>query len=195
MERRTDPYNLGHWSYSLLRGKGKKRILIVTGYRVSTDLSGPMTATMQQYRKISTSARSQGNTNRPRPHRQFILDLQAWLEEKINAGMEIILSIDSNEEFKPSAGTITPLSYQEDTHISHPTHDGTITTLCKSCSLIDPFTILPTHSSPPPTYIRGKSRLDYIFISLSLFPAVTQAGILPSNTIFFGEHRPCYLDF
>jgi len=47
----------------------------------------------------------------------MIIDLQAWLEEKVKTGSDIILAIDANEEYKSSKGTITPLSYNAGNHI------------------------------------------------------------------------------
>jgi len=35
------------------------------------------------------------------PHRQFILDLQAWLQNLIQEGHEIILALDANESYNP----------------------------------------------------------------------------------------------
>jgi len=58
-----------------------------------------------------------------------------------------------------------------------------------------PSTKLHTYSAPPPNYIKGKSWLDYILISHSILPSIIQAGILPYNSIFLGDHRPCFLDF
>ena len=60
---------------------------------------------------------------------------------------------------------------------------------------MDPHTLLHTETPPPPTYIRGNSRLDFFFISKSLLHSVERAGILPYNSVFEGNHRPCYLDF
>jgi hypothetical protein len=37
---------------------------------------------------------------------------------------------------------------------------------------VDPHTKLHTEIPPPPTYIRGNSRLDYIFISQTLLQSV-----------------------
>jgi exonuclease III len=154
-----------------------------------------MTATMQQFRKISRSKKDQSITDRPRPQRQMILDLQAWLESKVKEGNKVILSIDANEEYKPSEGQISSLPYRDGNHIINSTHDGTISTLCHSCGLVDPHTLLHTETPPPPTYIRGNSRLDFFFISKSLLHSVERAGILPYNSVFEGDHRPCFLDF
>jgi hypothetical protein len=195
IEKGTDPYGLGRWSHVTLGGRRSKRILIVTAYRVSCELAGPMTATMQQFCNISRAQKNQPTTDRPRPQHQMIMDLQAWLEAEVNTGYKIILSIDANEEYKPGKGNIIPLSYKEGNHIINSNHDGTISTLCHSCGLVDPHTTLQTDLPPPPTYIRGNSRLDYIFISQTLLHSVERAGILPYNSVFEGDHRPCYLDF
>jgi hypothetical protein len=192
MEKGTDPYGLGCWSYFTMRGKSGGKITIITAYRVSTNLAGPMTSTMQEFRKISIMSVKKNNQDRPQPQCQFILDLQAWLEKPTRDGCDIIVALDANEEYQGTGGDITPLEYNDGNHIKHTSHDGTITTLCKTCSLVDPFTYLHTHSAPPPTYIRGKSRLDYIFVSSSIIHTVEGAGIL---TTFLGDHCPCFLDF
>jgi len=113
----------------------------------------------------------------------------------VKEGNEVILSIDANEEYKPSEGQISSLSYRDGNYIINSTHDGTISTLCHSCGLVDPHKLLHTETPPPPAYIRGNSRLDFIFISKSLLHSVERAGILPYNSVFEGDHRPCYLDF
>jgi len=194
-EKGSDPFNLGRWSYLILRGKGTKRIVIITAYRVSADLAGPMTATMQQYRKISKVNREDNRVSRPLPRHQFILDLQAWLETLVSKEYLIIMALDANDDYYPNAGSITPLTYTAGKHVQNAKRDGTLATLCKTCGLVDPFTNIHTHSPPPSTYMRGSSRLDYVFISWGLLSAVERAGILPYNSIFFGDHRPCFLDF
>jgi hypothetical protein len=154
-----------------------------------------MTATMQKYRRISKSNRDTNDTTRPIPRCQFILDLQAWLDTFIIKNYSIILAMDANEEYKSQDGSITPLTYKDGQHIKHPKHDGHLATLCKSCGLVDPFTIIHTHSAPPPMYIRGSSRLDYTFVTASLIQNIERAGIFPYNSVFFGDHRPCFVDF
>ena len=164
-EKGTDTFNLGRWSYLILRGKGTKWIVIITAYRVSADLAGPMTATMQQYRKISKVNREDNRVSRPLPRHQFILDLQAWLETLVSKEYLIIMALDANDDYYPNAGSITPLTYTAGKHVQNAKRDGTLATLCKTCGLVDPFTNIHTHSPPPSTYMRGSSRLDYVFIS------------------------------
>jgi hypothetical protein len=43
-------------------------------------------------------------------------------------------------------------------------------------------------------YNRGKKHIDLILASTSLLPAVTRSGTLPYNSIFQGDHCPCYID-
>jgi hypothetical protein len=44
-------------------------------------------------------------------------------------------------------------------------------------------------------YIRGRKRLDGIFISSQLLSAVRSSGVLPYHSIFLSDYRPCYVDF
>jgi hypothetical protein len=112
------PCGLGRWSFLTLRGKNDRKITIVTAYRVSTDLAGPMTSTMQQYRKISLMTITEKYTVRPQPRWQVILDLQAWLEKIQSDNYEIILALDANEEFHDENGSITPFHCIEGNHVN-----------------------------------------------------------------------------
>jgi hypothetical protein len=155
--------------------------------------AGAKTAYMQQYRGISAKLRSSTNQSTPNPPRQFILDLQAWLEHLIVEGHQLIVSMDSNEDVLSSPGLFTPLTYNPDTITSCAQHDGRLATLLKTCGLLDILTVHHTED-PPPTYNRGRKRLDYIFISNTLTPAVLRSGILPFYSLFLSDHRPCYID-
>ncbi len=74
-----DPYGLGQLSYATLRGKGATKISIITAYN-ATPSPGECTYYHQQMRILSRLHREQHILAPPDPHRQFILDLQAWLE-------------------------------------------------------------------------------------------------------------------
>ncbi len=192
----SDPLGLGRWSFIVLRGKQDTNICIVTAYRVCNDkYTGPKTAYQQQRRHLSSLFRKQGKVINPDPHRQFILDLQAWIEFKQAEGMQIILTLDNNEELSPNIGQLEPSST---TLLSSPiinvSHDGTLETLIRSTGLVDILRHQHPSKAYPPTYNRGKKRIDYILVSSSLLSAVTRSGILPYNAIFQGDHRPCFID-
>lgn len=198
IERGVDPYNLGRWTYFTLRGQNGIKILMVTAYRVCTQTVssvGPNISTAQQYRNLSQQFRQADLTHDPKPQHQFIADLQAWLESKIASGYSIILSIDANEGLQDKTGNYTPLHFTLDQPIPTKGHDGSLSTLLHTCGLIDPLTIQHTEHSPPPTYNRGKDRIDYTFVSANLLPSVQRTGIFPYDHIFISDHRPCYIDF
>jgi hypothetical protein len=96
IEKGTDPFGLGRWTYIVLRGKGASKILLVSAYRVfqqSISTAGETTAMMQQFRSLSKKFRKVEMGVDPKPRMQFIIDLQAWLEEKTRNGYSIILAL------------------------------------------------------------------------------------------------------
>lgn len=197
IERGVDPFGLGRWTYMTLRGKNGIKILIVTAYRVcpqSISSIGPQTSTAQQHRLLSKSFREANRVEDPKPRLQFIVDLQSWLEHKISLNYSIILSIDANEGLQNKKGKYFPVAFS----LNHPLpitgHDGSIATLITTCGLCDPLCLHHTTSPPPPTYKRGKDRIDYIFVSTGILPAVIRSGLFPYDQVFIADHRPCYID-
>ncbi len=197
IEKGVDPFGLGRWSYLVLRAKGTTKLLIVTAYRVCRQTiasAGPKTATSQQFRLLSQSFHEADLDDDPIPHHQFIVDLQAWLEHRVESGYHIVLGIDANEAYHGKGGSFTPITYQLDSPISIKGHDGTLATLVRSCGLMDPLLCHHPDSPPPETYDRGSDHIDFIFVSASLFDKVHRSGIFPYNSIFLSDHRPCYID-
>jgi hypothetical protein len=95
----SDPLGLGRWSYILLKGNSGGKIAAVTAYKVckaQTSSLGEKTASMQQYRTIAAKLNEEKRTDKPIPHRQFILDLQSWLEDMKKDGTLIILCLEDN---------------------------------------------------------------------------------------------------
>jgi hypothetical protein len=120
----VDPYGLGRWSYSILTGKRDKKIVIITAYRVcntTASSSGDCTLYMQQYRTILAYSNSHNITTTPTPQRQFVLDLQAWIEMLQASGCSIILSLDANEDVLSTKPNYHQLEYKEGTFIKAPT--------------------------------------------------------------------------
>jgi len=128
------------------------------------------------------------------PHRQFILDLQAWVQFLQDQGHHIILCLDNNEDLYSTEGNIQPIPYNPNSHSHSKLHNGSLLSLVNTCGLVEILAIQHSSCPFPPIYIRGKKRLDYILISATLQPIVQHSGILPYNAIFPGDHRPCFID-
>jgi hypothetical protein len=192
--RGEDYMGLGRWSYFTLRGKMDHYITIVTAYNPGHSLGGK-TSCQQQTRLLSWFFRSQGSTQQPNPHRQFILDLQSWLSHLISAGHEIILSIDANEAYQPdSPGSAHFLPYAPNQSAIDPKHNGKLSTLLATCQLLDPLAIQHPEWPFPPSHIRGRNRIDYIFITSGILPSLLCSGCLPFYSLFHSDHRPYYVD-
>ncbi len=108
-------------------------------------------------------------------------------------GTQIILRLDNNEELLSNKGQLITLQ-PSNTPVNHATHDGTLETLARSIGLIDVLRHHHPSLTYPPTYNRGKKRIDLILASISLLPSITRSGILPCNSVFQSDHRPCYID-
>jgi hypothetical protein len=164
-----DPYGLGRWSFTTLWGKNSTKITVITAYRVTQknpSSAGPKTAFMQQYRAIQAEfLRCNIIGCTPDPHRQFILDLQAWISDLQAKDHRIILKMDNNDDLYLAEGSIHQLDYCANSLTHCTSHDGSLTTLAITCGLIDILSIHHSERPFPPTYIRGKKRIDYLFIS------------------------------
>ncbi len=102
--------------------------------------------------------------------------------------------MDNNEDIASENGSIYFIPPSGGDHIHCPHHDGTLSTLIKTCGLVDILGEQHTDRPFPPTYSRGKKRLDYILVSGSIAASVLKSGILPFNAIFHSDHRACYID-
>jgi hypothetical protein len=195
--KHQDPYRLGRWSFVTLRGKQDTLITVISAYRVSQKSSsslGVKTAYMQLYRALQAQLLEKEVLSAPEPNKQFILDLQAWVQHLQVQGHQIILNLDNNEDLYNSGGTIHPLAYNPDGPTSDNLHNGSLWTLAMTCGLIDILAIHHSERPFPPTYIRGKKHIDYMLLSASLQESVVRSGILPYCSIFAGDHRPYFLD-
>jgi hypothetical protein len=159
--RGDDPHGLGRWSYIILRGKGTTKVAIVTAYNVRQRYHlehGERTAYKQQYRLLSAAIRESNLPIAPNPRRQFILDLQSWLENLINTEHDIILSMDAKDTYNPEVpGTPQPLIYTPDKLTMSKAHDGKLATLVASCGLKDPLASQHPERPFPASYFRGKT--------------------------------------
>jgi hypothetical protein len=143
---------------------------------------------------LSSRWRETNNTTIPNPHRQCIIDLQSWIESLIRQKHDVILTLDHNEDIASEQGTIHPIQFSGSQHPICPNHDGSLSTLIKTCGLVDVLGTQHLERPIPPTYSRGKKRLDYILVLGSILTSVLKSGILPYNSIFHSDHRTCYID-
>jgi hypothetical protein len=190
----ADPFGLGRWSYIVLKGKSDINICVITAYRVCNNkYTGPKTAYQQQRRHLAALFRQTAKVLVPDPFKQFVLDLQSWITCIQQDGTHIILCLDNNEELLPNEGQLVSLPVST-TPAVHKTHDGRMETLVRSVGLADALRHQHPSATYPATYNRGKKRIDLILVSVSVLPAVKRSGILPYNSIFQGDHWPCYID-
>jgi len=111
LSKGEDPMGLSRWSYMVLRGKASKEVVMITAYN-TCPTKGDTTAHQQQTRLLSSLHRLHHQWFIPNPHRQFILDLQSWLEHLISLGKDIILAMDANEVYDPDTSHPScPLPY------------------------------------------------------------------------------------
>jgi hypothetical protein len=113
----------------------------------------------------------------------------------VTEGYDIILGIDANEGIFNLPGKYLPLIYSTETPISSKGHDGSLATLKNTCGLCDPLLMQNQCATPPPTYKRGKERIDYILVSYNILKSVTSTGILTYDSIFLSDHRALFIDF
>ncbi len=128
--------------HMILRGKGITKVAVIMAYNVCQKYhmeGGERTAYKQQLRLLSSKIRKDNLPKAPHPCRQFILDLQSWLEQLLHSGHEIILTMDANENYNPDVpGSIHHLNFFANKLTMDKGHDGKLSTLIATCGLKDP---------------------------------------------------------
>jgi len=117
------------------------------------------------------------------------LDLKSWIAHLQTQGHDIILGMDANDPYDPDHPVSPyPLEYTPGVPTLEKHHNGKLSTLVATCNLIDPLARQHPTRPFPASHVRGKSRIDYIFISAALWPAVLRTGSLPHFSILHGDH-------
>ena len=134
-----DHLALGWWSFVTLQGKGQKKITIVMAYNASLIL-GDTTNFHQQQWVLTTLHVAHNQRVDSQPRRQFMLDLQAWLEHIIQDNHEVILSMDANTTYDPDTRHSShPVIFKTGVPTVNKKQDGTPSTTPQS-ETIPPFT-------------------------------------------------------
>ncbi|KAI2489890.1 hypothetical protein MHU86_24705 [Fragilaria crotonensis] len=161
----------GRWVSQSFIGRAGRIVTIVSAYQVVTDtpVTGGITAASQQY---SLLMQTQDSVIHPR--RAFRRDLKRYLIGCKNAGHELLVMGDFNEDIGQEA-------------------DGMIAVM-QSLGLID--IMRQQHALHlPVTYARGQKRLDYVLGTAAVATAVQKAGYEPFNARYTTDHRPYFVDF
>jgi hypothetical protein len=194
IQKGEDPWGLGRWSFITLKGKENSKITIVTAY--SPGYSTVEKATWRQQERLLSKAFCEHNLPLDfTPHRQMVLDLQAWLQHLIAGEHQLILCIDANETYHPdTTSSVHPLLYSAPKPTRDCSHNGKLATLLSTCHLIDPLALHHPERPFPASHIRGKNRIDYFFVSATIRHSLLRSGSLPYYSLLHGDHRPYFLD-
>eukprot|EP00957_Ditylum_brightwellii_P066715 5062549-Ditylum_brightwellii.AAC.1 len=155
----------GRWSFITLAGRHKRKVTVVTAYRVcknSLAMAGENTCWMQQWR----SPRKQGVVE-PDPRNQFMTDFESFLKDHLNKNEEIIVGMDVNKEDLPEAE---------------------IEQLMQRLDMIDVHSHLHSKAKAPSTYQQGKIQLNFFFITSGILPSPLTARFLQFNVPFVSDH-------
>jgi hypothetical protein len=161
----------GRWTSQSFLGSAGSVITIVSAYQVVTDSPAPglTTAASQQQ---SLLIQEQDDVIHPR--QAFRRDLQKYLLKCRQAGHEILLVGDFNEEIGCEA-------------------DGMISVM-NALGMTD---IMRHHHrmSLPATYARGSRCLDYALATPKIVESVRKSGYEAFNARYTTDHRPYFVDF
>lgn len=128
------------------------------------------------------------------PRRQSVLDMQLFITRKQREGYFVILSTDGNTNLSTAKKGFCPVE-SSTLHAFSKDHDGSLLTLANTCGSVDILQLQHKQTSFPATYIRGRNRIDGIFVSYQIVHAVLRTGLTPFHTFFQGDHRAAYVDF
>jgi hypothetical protein len=155
--------------------------------------SGDTTNFQQQNRLLSCLYRENNIRSEPNPNRQFILDLQSWVEHLQSLNHEKKLALDANTTYDPDvSGYQCRLNYHAGKPTINKQHDGKLGTLVATCGLQDPLALQHPDRLFPASHICGT---NYIIVSPNLMPALCQSGSLAFHYLMLSDHRAHYVDF
>jgi hypothetical protein len=146
--------------------------MIITAYQVFTKPTNPQGITAYHQQEITFHRQRRLNTN---PRYNFRHDLIKFIQLQQTRETQIILLGDFNQ------------------HINTP--NGAVHSIANACNLIDIWKRRHPTIPEPNTYLRGKTRIDYVLISPAIANSVQQAiGYEPFHHTAATDHRGIFLD-
>jgi len=166
----TDPTGMGRWSGVILRAKEATKIAVISSYRtpgINHIPNGERTTYTQQKTILLEAGR-----NDIEPREAHLNDLSALIKELQKQQTEIILGIDANEALAD---------------------DGPLEEFKNQHSLVNAHT--NTTADNINSYIRGKTKIDYILLSVALSTCIDQSKTLDFHSIIESDHRTLTVTF
>ncbi len=171
IDKGTDPWGMGRWSYIVLSGTGPiTKLLVITGYRTGyrSGNAGYQTAWTQQTAILFKENRVEN------PSEAFFTDLESWICKYRTTDMEVILCLDANEQWSPQS------SIQE------------FADTLNLVNLTQEFCLADTH--PNVANLDKSTTIDYCFSSEKVSEHVRYAASVPYELDTLGDHRGFILD-
>jgi exonuclease III len=162
---------MGRFCSLTLLGRLGKRITIISAYQVPKN-SGSRGKTTSHHQQVLQLKKDGDTGQQPRKH--FCASLDAFIDNKITAGHQIILGGDFNEDVGLNLNGITRIIANH--------------------NLVHVMQSQLGANNELPTYARWSKRIDYIFMIADVAFLVQVCGAEPFNHRFFSDHRGLYAD-
>jgi exonuclease III len=161
---------LGRWSTLSFNAKKGMVVHFITVYQdVHKPTGGPYTAYQQQRASLLLDDRDL------LPRQAFLMDFDKYLHSLDKTESQFVVMGDFNEVVGRNASGFAKIT--------------------TSFQLVDVLSHFHSVQTEVPTYARGSERLDYVFCSVELLPAVAHCGAEPFNQHIFSDHRALFIDW
>ena len=167
VDKGSDPYNMGRWSYITIGGKRNKAVTIITAYRNSrkkAEYVGPTTAIAQQDIILKKTNRNVTTDV------AFTQDMEKFVQQQLELKREIILALDANEEYISGSG---------------------IKMMAESLDLRNAG--LEIYGKIPTTKPSTGRAIDHILCTNNVMQAMSSM-VIPKYDILLGDHRGIIID-
>ena len=162
--------SLGRWSTISMNGRHNRIVHFISIYQVvDKATSGPYTAYQQQNSALRLADRD------VTPRQAFIQDFYTYLTGLKTPETQFVVMGDFNEVVGLDISGFASITRDFD--------------------LVDIHGHYHSNETEVPTYARGTTRLDFVFCSAPLLPAVEACGIEPFNQHIFSDHRALFVDW
>ena len=135
----------GRWSWIVMVGKGTKKVVFLSGYRVCQGgTKGSLCSrTVRSQQEFMFASQGEPNVDL---RKRFMSDLTKEVKAFQDQGHDLVLMLDANEASS---------------------ENSSIDKMMWECNLVDAHTLSSESKNPPPTHQNGKSKIDFVLISSS----------------------------